>query len=139
PFYNECIETIKGIILDNDPNLAIYLYNSIKKIASFLDMETNIILSSTLEKNNNLKSEEKVLAICKIVDATEYYNAIGGQELYSKQEFEEKGIKLRFLKANLQEYSQFKNEFVSGLSIIDVLMFNGKKKTIEMLKDFELV
>ena len=28
---------------------------------------------------------EKVISICKALGATEYYNAIGGQELYSKE------------------------------------------------------
>ena len=36
------------------------------------------------------------------------------------------------------KYNQFENEFVPSLSIMDVLMFNGKEKTKMLLSKFEL-
>lgn len=71
--------------------------------------------------------------------AGEYLNAIGGQEIYDKNEFAMNGIKLNFLKTNFKEYKQLKNEFIAGLSIIDIMMFNSKENVKEMLNDFELV
>ena len=55
-----------------------------------------------------------------------YVNAIGGMELYSKETFTEKGIELKFIQSKPFEYSQFGNEFVPWLSIVDVMMFNSR-------------
>ncbi len=49
-------------------------------------------------------------------------------ELYSKENFAEYGIRLQFIKSLPIEYKQFNNEFVTWLSIIDVLMFNSKEE-----------
>ncbi len=45
-------------------------------------------------------------------------------ELYSKETFREQGIDLKFIQSKPFEYTQFSNEFVPWLSIIDVMMFN---------------
>lgn len=127
-------------ILDFETNsLSEFLINSIKKIAGYLDMKTEFIVSSSLEKDNELKGKDKVISICKLLGATEYYNAIGGQELYSFDEFKENGIDLKFLKTNEIEYKQFDNEFQSSLSIIDLLMFNSKEQAKQMLNEFQLI
>jgi hypothetical protein len=86
-----------------------------------------------------LKGQDKILEICKLLNADTYYNAIGGQELYDKSVFFKENIKLCFLKADILEYPQFKNDFVPGLSIIDVLMFNSQRQIRDMLKSYELV
>ena len=98
-----------------------------------------MILSSDLKKDNSLKGKDKVIAICKELKGTEYYNAIGGQELYSFEEFKSNAIELKFLKTNEIVYKQFNNEFISNLSILDVLMFNSKEKVKEFLNNYSLI
>ncbi|HEY8401140.1 MAG TPA: WbqC family protein, partial [Cytophagaceae bacterium] len=71
--------------------------------------------------------------------ATQYINAIGGQELYKKENFDIHGIQLNFIKPLPIEYKQFNNEFVPWLSIIDVLMFNSKEEIQIMLEQYELI
>jgi hypothetical protein len=92
-----------------------------------------------LDKNNSLKGQDKVLAICKLLHATEYYNAIGGQSLYSYSDFADNGIALKFLKSNHIAYSQFDNVYQSNLSIIDILMFNSKERVKKILQEYTLV
>ena len=81
------------------------------------------------------------LYICLIKrnNAVFYINPIGGQELYTKKVFFEKGIKLSFIKSKKLNYKQFNNEFVPWLSIIDVLMFNSPEEINSMLDEYELV
>ena len=138
PFLNAVMELISEITSFQSANLAGFLENSIRLISSYLNINTNIILSSSMKKNNALKGKNKVLHICELMGATKYYNAIGGVELYDKSEFSNKGIELMFLKANLQPYTQGKNEFTPGLSIIDVMMYNSIEVIQEMLDDYEL-
>ena len=48
-------------------------------------------------------------------------------------------IELHFTRAKPIQYKQFDNQFVPGLSIIDVMMFNDKKKLREYLERYELI
>ncbi len=139
PFFEDVFNLLKEICQFQDKKLGTFLFNSHKKICEYLEINTELILSSLFEKNSEQKGKDKVISICKQFRADEYINAIGGQSLYDKKEFAENGIKLNFLQANLKVYKQFKNEFVAGLSIIDIMMFNSKKNIKEMLNDFELV
>lgn len=139
PFFEDIFRLLKDICQYPDKKLGQFLFNSHIKICEYLGIDTELILSSSFEKHTELKGKDKVISICKQLGADEYINAIGGQELYDKKEFAENGIRLNFLQANLREYRQLKNEFVAGLSIIDIMMFNSKEEIKEMLNDFKLV
>ena len=139
PFFEDIFRLLKDICQCPDKKLGQFLFNSHIKICEYLGIDTELILSSSFEKHAELKGKDKVISICKQLGADEYINAIGGQELYDKKEFAENGIRLNFLQANLREYRQLKNEFVAGLSIIDIMMFNSKEEIKEMLNDFNLV
>ena len=139
PFFEDSFRLLKDICQCPEKKLGQFLFNSHIKICEYLGIDTELILSSSFEKHTELKGKDKVISICKQLGADEYINAIGGQELYDKKEFAENGIRLNFLQANLREYRQLKNEFVAGLSIIDIMMFNSKEEIKEMLNDFNLV
>lgn len=130
---------IEDIIMKDEDNLAKKLEYSIKKVCEYLDIKTQLIVSSSISKNNCLKGQDKVIEICKILGSDEYYNAIGGQELYSYKDFAVEKINLRFLKTGKIEYDQFKGSFVPNLSIIDVLMFNSVEETKKLLDKYELL
>jgi len=138
PFFNETISLFKSILFYDETNLFKYIYHSIKKICKFLGIETKLIISSEIDINHNLKSQDKVLAICNNLGATEYINTIGGLELYSKETFNKQGIELKFIKSKPIEYTQFKNEFIPWLSVIDVMMFNSKEDIYKFLNQYEL-
>lgn len=139
PYYNCVMPILKNIVLNKENNLALYLFNSLVLVNRYIGIDTKIILSSSIIKDNKLKGTDKILEICEKLNATEYYNAIGGIDLYSFDEFKKNGINLSFLKTNDICYKQFNNEFVPNLSIIDVMMFNSKDKIKEMLDDFTLI
>lgn len=122
----------------SDKSLGKFLFNSIVEVCRYLHIDTEILLSSEIKKNNDLRGKDKVMHICKILGASEYYNTIAGDSLYDKVEFQNQGIKLSFLKPGLQSYAQFKNDFVPGLSIIDILMFNSVDEVNRLLDDFIL-
>ncbi len=139
PFYSRVSSVIGNIISQDEKNLAKYLEFSIRQICDYLSIDTEIIVSSTINKNNDLKGKEEVIEICKVLGQDEYINAIGGQELYSYDYFDASHIKLSFLKDKSCKYKQFNNEFVPSLSIIDVMMFNSKYKIKDMLEEYELL
>lgn len=130
---------IQSILENPEKNLAKFLGNSIQKISEYLELDTKIIYSSHIEKDCKLKGQAKILDICRHCGASNYINAIGGQELYDKEAFEAENIELKFIKTELMEYKQFKYEFVPYLSIIDIMMFNTKTNIQNMLNNYELI
>ena len=87
----------------------------------------------------DLKAQDKVIHICKMLGGTQYINAIGGQELYSFDDFKKNGLELSFLKTEFTPYKQFKNDFIPGLSMIDILMFNSPEQIKTMLNAYSLI
>lgn len=79
PYFEEVFKLLNSIIDYPNKNLSLFLANSIKEICKYLSIDTEIIFSSEIEKNNDLKGQEKILEICKILQAKTYINAIGGQ------------------------------------------------------------
>ena len=139
PHFENVFPVVKNIFDYENKNLAKFVGNSIIQIADYLNIKTEFIYSSEIKKDNALKGQEKILYLCKILGTSNYINAIGGQELYDKEIFTQNNIELNFLKTEIVEYKQFKNDFVSYLSILDVMMFNAPEEINAMLDKFELI
>ena len=129
PIIEECLDF-------EDPNLFLFILNSLKIVCSYLNIKTAFINSSTLSIDHNLRGEDKVIEINKILNLPTYIKAIGGVELYSKANFEKNNIELKFIKSAPIVYSQFNNEFVPGMSIIDVIMFNNREEISNYLNSY---
>lgn len=140
PHYTQTMSLLNDIFLYEEKNLFEFIKHSILKTLTFLNIQTSIVISSTIPIQHHLKSEEKVLAICKNRQAQTYINPIGGLTLYSHATFKQNQINLQFIKSNHFQYPQFNNEFVPWLSIIDVLMFNGVDKVKHLINtEFRLI
>lgn len=128
PYFDDVYNLIKIIINSEIELLSSYIYNSIVLIHQYLNGKTKIIPTSSIYENQNLNAEERIIDICIHEKATKYINPIGGLELYSRENFQKKGIDLFFLKTNEIEYQQSQdNHFVPNLSIIDIMMYNSKE------------
>jgi hypothetical protein len=125
PNFSATFELVNEIIDSDEISVAKLAKNSVIKIAEKLCLNTNFVWESGSYQNEHLSSSERVIDICKLEDAKEYINLPGGRELYQSEQFEQHGILLKFIDPKLTSYNQFKREFMSGLSIIDILMFNN--------------
>jgi hypothetical protein len=139
PQFEQVFVMIENCLNTDKSNLFDFIQNSLLQTLSYLSIPTKITVSSSIEIDHGLKSEQKVLAICKNRNANTYVNPIGGYELYSKDRFELNGIILQFQKSNSISYSQFQSDFLPSLSIVDVLMFNSKDKVKLFLEDYQLL
>lgn len=138
PFFEDVMPILEKTLSFNSENLALSLYNSLKTVSEYLGIQTKLVFSSALQKENSLKGKDKVLAICKLLNAEQYYNAIGGKDLYDKNEFLSNDISLRFLKTGNIAYNQFDKDFVPNLSIIDMIMHVSQDDIRNKLKQFTL-
>ncbi len=137
--YELNIESIVRLTNHLDINTIIETNNT-----KYNEVELELLESHHRNGNNRSKQidkkAERVFKICSIEKADSYINAIGGQELYNKEQFADQGISLSFLKPDKSiEYFQGEHSFVPNLSIIDVLMYNGFDLTKKLLDKFTLV
>lgn len=139
PFFNDVFPLLQAILLNSERNLAKFLSYSIIAIANYLNIETKFICSRDIEKDNNLRFDNRIIDICKRLKADKYINSIGGKKLYDKDKFQRRGIQLNFLKMDVITYKQFENDFIPNLSILDVMMFNSKDEIKKMLDRCEII
>jgi 2-polyprenyl-3-methyl-5-hydroxy-6-metoxy-1,4-benzoquinol methylase len=138
--YNE-IRDLLIDILDNTKYLCDFNINSTIAISKYLGIKTKFSRFS----EHNFQFSDLPLGkgdwgreTANAIGATHYINAPGGEEFIFSDKFEEMGMKLGFIQPNLKKYEQNSKEFVIGLSILDVLFCNGKEKTLEMVKDYNV-
>ncbi len=136
PHFSSAYPIIEKCFLYEHGNLFNFLINSLTNIKDYLEIQTPFIISSSIRIDHSLKSDKKVMAICKARTASAYLNPIGGVNLYDKSNFGKEGIELHFLKTSGLSYKQFNNEFIPFLSIIDVMMFNSKETIDGMLSEY---
>lgn len=139
PFFSEIFPVIHSVFVNPNKNLFDYILHSVVTFTKVLGINTEILKSSDLKIDHSLKSQNKVIAICKHLRADTYINPIGGKDLYNEDIFAENGLDLKFLRMNKLNYDQFREPFVPSLSIIDVLMYNGVEKTRALLTEYRLV
>lgn len=139
PYFSTIYPMMEHLLLCEELLLSKFLERSIRMICNYLGIETRLLVSSEIPQESGKKGQERILSLCKQLSATEYYNAIGGQSLYSFDRFETENIKLSFVKPELPAYPQLSKEFAPGLSIVDVLMMNSVEDVRQMLKQYHLI
>ena len=101
----------------------------IKLICNKLEINTEIVRSSTLNKNFGVKSE-RILNICKYFDAEIFLSGNGAKEYLDVKAFNENGIEIEFQKFTHPIYKQINEPFITNLSAIDFLLQCGKEAKI---------
>lgn len=138
PFYAETIPILTEILKCPETMAAPYLRFSLNALRQWLDLPCQVIASSSHYQNTHYTGARRILDICRQEQAQVYVNAPGGKDLYAAPDFSAAGVQLRFLKPRLPGYAQDAPRFVPGLSIIDVLMFQGRVATRQSLFPIEL-
>lgn len=102
-------------------------------VAMKLQINCELIRASDLSVESTVRGEQRILAICRQLRASEYVNPIGGVDLYHEEHFAAEGIRLTFLKSDELIYRQFGAPFVPMLSVIDTLMFTDQESQADLL------
>ncbi|RUM44162.1 MAG: hypothetical protein DSY46_06265 [Hydrogenimonas sp.] len=139
PYFTTTYPLIEEILLYQEKSLAKFLGHSIQRIAYALEITPKFIYLSDLQGKTELCGQAKTIDICQRLQANHYINAIGGESLYDKRDFEEVSIQLNFLKSDEIRYQQFQNSPIPNLSIIDIMMFNSKDEIGRMLQKYVLL
>ena len=160
PYFDQIYPLIEGVLSKRYDTIMSINVESICNIAAFLEIDTIIDFENErfremedrlakiesdysvmpyLEKTRPEKMVARMIEQCRMENSQHLINAIGGIDLYDKQEFEQYGIALQFIKMNDIQYPQFTHEFIPNLSIIDVMMHIGKEGTKKLLDEYTLI
>lgn len=140
PYYDAVYPMVERVMTNSELDLTEFIFYSIRETAAYLGVKTEFTKSSLVEKDPALRAQDRIIAICKKLDADTYINPAGGRELYDQETFAANGLQLYFIdmKQDMVRYKQFAEPFIENLSIIDVMMFNSVEEIGELLKYYEL-
>lgn len=140
PYFEDVMPLIEDVVNNPQADLTAFIRYSMETVMQYLDLHTEILLSSGIEKDLKCKGEERIIEICKKLGADTYINPCGGRKLYYKDAFEKAHLQLFFLDTQNEYivYKQAQQEFIGNLSIIDIMMFNNIEKIQGFLERYEL-
>lgn len=102
----------------------------LKYISKELGLKASFILSSSLGIVSN--ATDKLVEICKAVDADVYLSGIGGKNYIEEGKFEEANIKLGYQNFHYPVYKQRFEHFEPNMSIVD-LLFNCGDESLDII------
>ena len=139
PYFKEPFRLVNEVFLENNNDISSLAISSVKGVSRYLGLDVLFEKSSSkYSKSKHLSKADRLIFITKQNESVNYINFSSGEDLYDKDYFKKANLNLKFITNNLVQYQQFSNAFISDLSIIDVLMFNSKKKIRRMLSDYTL-
>ncbi|MEG6616322.1 WbqC family protein [Peptococcaceae bacterium 1198_IL3148] len=94
----------------------------INLVRDILDIHTPLVLSSALPNLQGKKSD-RIIDICKKLNAVVYLSGQGAKVYNDEQAFAQNGIELRYQNFVHPKYPQMWGDFIDKLSIVD-LIFN---------------
>ena len=145
PFYSDIIDwlqtTLRRAHETNGPgDFSETLINLLRETCCYINLPfpCQIFSQMNLSLPTELPAGEWALEVARLLRAETYINAPGGRELFSPKQFAEAGIELQILQPRLTTYSQGHSEFIPGLSILDLLMWNCPAETHELVTHYDL-
>lgn len=138
--YAQSIELIKEVLFYKADSLADFNEFGLKRICEFLDIRTPFVNSSSLfsYKSEGMDRLERLFFLLEKTNATVMHNAIGGEELYDKRTFSDRGFSIKFINSALPSIDGHADEGHGSLSIFHWLLTEGRDFTIKALKNYTL-
>lgn len=122
-YYKEIFPLIRELLLTRYDNLADMNMTINRFVLSGFGFRTAIVKASEL----NIKSqkEQRILDICSLLKANEYYSGLGAKGYQNEEDFKHRGIELTYTDYKSFEYPQQWAGFEDSLSVLDFLFNCG--------------
>ena len=123
PYFDDYWKKLSSIYNKNWEKLIDLNIELIKFFMQELDISTQTIKSSDLDADGS--SSEKLLNICKKLNATTYLSGEMGLQYMDEKIFKENNVQIIFEHFIHPVYNQNSNSFIPNLSILDLLFNEG--------------
>jgi hypothetical protein len=130
PFYEETYQLVAECLAVKESSLSRLNVAILEKVCLYLGMsfQYEYFSEMVLELGPVERPGDWALRIAELLGAREYVNLPGGEAIFDPSRFKAAGIKLNIRNLPHMEYKCRGYNFVPGLSIIDVLMWNPPDK-----------
>ena len=132
-FFNNYWSELESIFKRKYDNLMELNIEMIKFFLEKLKINTKTIFSSEL--NISDKSSDRILKICKALDADTYISGISGKNYLNLDDFEKNSINVIFQKFQHPTYQQVFEPFHLNMSAMD-LLFNEGNNASKIIKKY---
>lgn len=134
PFFKDYEEVFSELYLNASDNLTEINYSFIKAICDILSIKT--VFTDSREYNLLEGKTERLVSICKQLNATDYYTGPAAKSYMEESLFEQENIKVHYFDyGQYPEYPQLYGGFVHEVTILD-LLFNVGIDAKKYLKSF---
>ena len=123
PFFEEVFSDYQSLLFQDNDQLSGLDISIIQFICGKLNIETKFVNSSAL--NVKSQKEDKIIDICKHLNANIYYSGTGAKAYQEESRFANESIELRYSSFKPFEYTQQWDAFDPNVSIFDYLMNCG--------------
>ncbi|MGI9517500.1 MAG: WbqC family protein [Pirellulaceae bacterium] len=141
PYFEQAREILESCLEPDTDDIVKFNVHCLKTVCAAVGIE--FAYSSFGEIRDEVEQVthpgEWALHISSALKATTYINPRAGIDIFDQSQFVDRGVELCFLENSLSSYSQRNQEFVAGLSIMDVLMFNSLEETKTHINDYSLL
>ncbi len=134
PYFELHSDYFETLYLFGDPPARLFEWNAavIDYLAASLKLKTKLIRSSGL--NVHARGQEWVFGVAAATGCRTYLADAAFARYLSKEKFAQHGLALQFLQNPKLRYHQQFGDFISGLSIVD-LLFNEGERSREILME----
>lgn len=141
PYFDIVKNFVEVILNDSEDSLSELCINSVIRCCDYLgiSLKYDVFSKMDIDVPSLCEPDEWALNITKALRYDSYVNALGGMSFFDKDKYKAAGIELQFIQPIIEPYAQKIGRFESGLSIIDVMMFNSVEKIKKMLERYTLV
>ena len=138
-YFDEIISTVIDIYEKKYRFLIDVDLDFILKAREYMSISTKTVLSSSL--NSTGQRDEKLLSICRILDATHYLSGAIAQNYLREDIFADQGVVVEWQNYLHPYYNQLwlkRHGFISHLSVLD-LLFNHGKDSLDIILGKKLI
>ena len=133
-YFKSIFPIVESYMLSDERNLLRRNLRAISELLSLLDIDIDIVLSSTLGSTHS--STNMLVELIELSGGSVYISGEGGKRYQDEGLFSEHGIGLRYSAFEQKAYRQRNSlQFWAGLSTIDMMMNIGLVNTKAYLKE----
>ncbi|WP_448213115.1 WbqC family protein [Colwellia sp. MEBiC06753] len=137
PYFEEVYSFLKELIGQNYTQLSELNSHIITAICRKLTINTKLVFSSELEEIEGVK-DQRLVSICHVLDVNHYLSPVGSADYLEKDSpggaVTKAGITLSYQNFQHPSYQQLYGDFISHLSIVDMLFNCGFEQTIALIR-----
>ena len=124
PHFSLMSELVEKIYAEPTDHLAEFNITATERIAQWLGLAPQFMRSSAMSVDGT--STERLVALCESVNCDVYVTGHGALNYLNHQQFEDKGISVRYMDYQTIPYQQAHGEFTPYVSILDAIANCGE-------------